>query len=223
MAAFAVRPRRGRIGQLRSALWWYVLGQSDDQNAPAGMARRVGVVDLEGQDRMIERGLRFQAVAGSEKDVTPDEDVVDGEDGGQSADRCPNSSERLRPQELHGLFLGQQFESIFFKHGNHAGPGGHRVLGPKALKHRSPADASRQKQPKVSFDSVGPSGALVPSEIEAGRTHRSKETHREGTRYQLDADRFVTRRFPLHHFERAYDVFADAADTGALKVCLTRP
>jgi alcohol dehydrogenase len=40
--------------------------------------------------------------------------------------------------------------------------------------------------------------------------------------HQLDADRFVTHRFPLDDFERAYDVFADAAATGALKVCLTR-
>ena len=40
--------------------------------------------------------------------------------------------------------------------------------------------------------------------------------------HQLDADRFVTHRFPLSDFEHAYDVFADAANTGALKVCLTR-
>lgn len=40
--------------------------------------------------------------------------------------------------------------------------------------------------------------------------------------HQLDADRFVTHRFPLGDFEHAYDVFADAANTGALKVCLTR-
>ena len=40
--------------------------------------------------------------------------------------------------------------------------------------------------------------------------------------HQLDADRFVTHRFGLDEFEFAYDVFADAADTGALKVCLTR-
>ena len=40
--------------------------------------------------------------------------------------------------------------------------------------------------------------------------------------HQLDADRFVTHRFPLSDFELAYDVFADAANTSALKVCLTR-
>jgi alcohol dehydrogenase len=40
--------------------------------------------------------------------------------------------------------------------------------------------------------------------------------------HQLDADRFVTHRFTLDEFEKAYDVFADAANTGALKVCLTR-
>lgn len=39
--------------------------------------------------------------------------------------------------------------------------------------------------------------------------------------HQLDADRFVTHRFALSDFESAYDVFADAANTGALKVCLT--
>jgi alcohol dehydrogenase len=39
---------------------------------------------------------------------------------------------------------------------------------------------------------------------------------------QLDAGRFVTHRFGMNDFERAYDVFADAASNGALKVVLTR-
>ncbi|MBC7171597.1 MAG: zinc-binding dehydrogenase, partial [Polyangiaceae bacterium] len=39
---------------------------------------------------------------------------------------------------------------------------------------------------------------------------------------QLDAGRFVTHRFSLDQFMEAYDVFARAADTGALKVVLTR-
>jgi len=39
---------------------------------------------------------------------------------------------------------------------------------------------------------------------------------------QLDAGRFVTHHFTLDQFEEAYDVFAHAADTGALKVVLTR-
>ncbi|GAA0545587.1 zinc-dependent alcohol dehydrogenase family protein [Actinomadura livida] len=39
---------------------------------------------------------------------------------------------------------------------------------------------------------------------------------------QLDAGRFVTHHFTLDEFPKAYDVFADAADTGALKVVLTR-
>lgn len=40
--------------------------------------------------------------------------------------------------------------------------------------------------------------------------------------HQLDADRFVTHRFALEEFEHAYSVFADAGNTSALKVCLTR-
>ncbi len=39
---------------------------------------------------------------------------------------------------------------------------------------------------------------------------------------QLDAGRFVTHHFGLDQFEEAYDVFARAGDTGALKVVLTR-
>jgi alcohol dehydrogenase len=39
---------------------------------------------------------------------------------------------------------------------------------------------------------------------------------------QLDAARFVTHHFALDQMEEAYDVFARAADTGALKVVLTR-
>jgi alcohol dehydrogenase len=38
---------------------------------------------------------------------------------------------------------------------------------------------------------------------------------------QIDADRFVTHHFTFDQFEEAYDVFARAADTGALKVVLT--
>jgi alcohol dehydrogenase len=40
--------------------------------------------------------------------------------------------------------------------------------------------------------------------------------------HQLDAARFVTHHFALDQFEKAYDVFARAGDTGALKVVLTR-
>jgi alcohol dehydrogenase len=40
--------------------------------------------------------------------------------------------------------------------------------------------------------------------------------------HQIDAGRFVTHHFTLDQFEAAYDVFARAGDTGALKVVLTR-
>jgi threonine dehydrogenase-like Zn-dependent dehydrogenase len=39
---------------------------------------------------------------------------------------------------------------------------------------------------------------------------------------QLDAARFVTHRMGMNDFERAYDLFGDAAGNGALKVILTR-
>jgi threonine dehydrogenase-like Zn-dependent dehydrogenase len=39
---------------------------------------------------------------------------------------------------------------------------------------------------------------------------------------QLDAARFVTHRFDLNDFEKAYDVFGNAAASAALKVVLTR-
>ena len=40
--------------------------------------------------------------------------------------------------------------------------------------------------------------------------------------HQLDAARFVTHHFPMDDFVSAYDTFARAADTGALKVVITR-
>ena len=40
---------------------------------------------------------------------------------------------------------------------------------------------------------------------------------------QIDAKRFITHRFGLDDFDEAYDVFARSADTGALKVVLSRP
>ncbi|NUT48471.1 MAG: zinc-dependent alcohol dehydrogenase family protein [Saccharothrix sp.] len=39
---------------------------------------------------------------------------------------------------------------------------------------------------------------------------------------RLDAERFATHRFALSEMDQAYDVFARAAETGALKVVLTR-
>lgn len=39
---------------------------------------------------------------------------------------------------------------------------------------------------------------------------------------QIDAQRFVTHRFGFDDFLHAYDVFADAGRTGALKVVLSR-
>lgn len=40
--------------------------------------------------------------------------------------------------------------------------------------------------------------------------------------HQLDASKFATHNFALDEFEQAYDVFARAAETGALKVVLHR-
>ena len=42
------------------------------------------------------------------------------------------------------------------------------------------------------------------------------------TSHQIDAGRFVTHHFALDEFDEAYDVFTRAAETGALKVVLTR-
>jgi len=39
---------------------------------------------------------------------------------------------------------------------------------------------------------------------------------------QIDAKRFITHHFGLDEFDEAYDVFARAADTSALKVVLSR-
>jgi alcohol dehydrogenase len=38
----------------------------------------------------------------------------------------------------------------------------------------------------------------------------------------LDPGRFITHRFPLDQTEHAYDMFARAAETGALKIVLSR-
>ena len=40
--------------------------------------------------------------------------------------------------------------------------------------------------------------------------------------HQIDTGRFITHHFGLDEFDQAYDVFGRAADTGALKVVLTR-
>jgi alcohol dehydrogenase len=42
------------------------------------------------------------------------------------------------------------------------------------------------------------------------------------TTHQIDPARFVTHRFALDEFDQAYDVFARAGETGALKVVLSR-
>jgi alcohol dehydrogenase len=40
--------------------------------------------------------------------------------------------------------------------------------------------------------------------------------------HQVDTERFITHHFTMDQFDEAYDVFGRAADTGALKVILTR-
>jgi alcohol dehydrogenase len=40
--------------------------------------------------------------------------------------------------------------------------------------------------------------------------------------YQIDASRFATHHFDLHDVMKAYEVFERAADTGAVKVVLSR-
>ena len=42
------------------------------------------------------------------------------------------------------------------------------------------------------------------------------------TSHNIDASRFITHRFALDEFDQAYDVFGRAAETGALKVVLSR-
>ncbi len=41
--------------------------------------------------------------------------------------------------------------------------------------------------------------------------------------HQIDAGRFITHHFDLNQIEEAYDVFARAGETGALKIVLTQP
>ncbi len=40
--------------------------------------------------------------------------------------------------------------------------------------------------------------------------------------HHIDPGRFISHRFALDQFDQAYDVFTRAADTGALKVVLSR-
>ena len=56
----------------------------------------------------------------------------------------------------------------------------------------------------------GYEGSSTPTLIKLVRSH------------QLDAARFVTHHFTLDQMYEAYDVFARAADTGALKVVISR-
>jgi alcohol dehydrogenase len=53
-------------------------------------------------------------------------------------------------------------------------------------------------------------------------TYSTPTLLRLATGNQVDAGRFVTHHFHLDQFDEAYDVFSRAADTGALKVVLTR-
>ena len=63
----------------------------------------------------------------------------------------------------------------------------------------------------------------------SGILHRRDQAKARGitagelmTTGQIDAKPFITHHFDMDDFEEAYDVFARAADTGALKVVLTR-
>jgi alcohol dehydrogenase len=53
-------------------------------------------------------------------------------------------------------------------------------------------------------------------------TYSTAQLMRLITSHQIDVGRFITHHFTLDEFEKAYDVFGRAADTGALKVVLNR-
>ena len=65
---------------------------------------------------------------------------------------------------------------------------------------------------------------IVPSTGGSRRLGRlwPRRAPRPPVSHQVDAARFVTHHFHLDQFIEAFDVFARAADTGALKVVLTR-
>ena len=67
------------------------------------------------------------------------------------------------------------------------------------------------------LDDVGREIYELVQSVASGQPSKS-----EALGHQVDADRFVTHHFTLDQFDEAYDVFARAADTGALKVVLTR-
>ena len=56
----------------------------------------------------------------------------------------------------------------------------------------------------------------------AGQHHPSPTLLRLVAAHQIEAAQFATHHFNLHEMIEAYDVFARAADTGAIKVVLAR-
>ena len=89
--------------------------------------------------------------------------------------------------------------------------------GPAAT---SPTSACTASRPRCTSRSSG--SGTSPSPPASSTPTRRRRCCAWSTSHQLDAGRFVTHHFTLDQFEEAYDVFARAADTGALKVVLTR-
>jgi threonine dehydrogenase-like Zn-dependent dehydrogenase len=112
---------------------------------------------------------------------------------------------------------------------------GHKIDGTQAEYVRVPfADTSTyQVPPGVTDEQILMLADILPTGYEVGvlnvtittglvDTYTTPTLLRLVISQQLDAARFVTHHFTLDQFEEAYDVFARAGDTGALKVVLTR-
>ena len=99
----------------------------------------------------------------------------------------------------------------------HLRAGGRSWSGPAAA---SPTSACTASRPRCTWKSSGP--GTSPSPPAWWTPTPPRPCCAWSPAGQLDAGRFVTHHFGLDEFEQAYDVFGDAAGTGALKVVLTR-
>ena len=84
----------------------------------------------------------------------------------------------------------------------------------------SPTSACTARRPRCTWKTSGSSDITITT----GLVDTSSTPKLIGlvNRHQLDPSPMITHRFSMDEFDTAYDVFGRAADTGALKVLLTK-
>ena len=109
---------------------------SGDAHAPTAVLERIDLIDLEGDDRVVERGVQLRPFTGTDEDPVTVDEEIDGQDHRQRANAQCQPSERALRQQAKAIGPVQDLESIVVN------GRGHRTTAPTSAADRGTTAAS---------------------------------------------------------------------------------